>query len=162
MRGEGNSQQKSSKPNNRMKPLVLCIDIGSSSARCSLYSLPNEESKSIQAVGEPVSASWEVIHPTTGRIQLQQQQQHPHPHPTQTSNRSSDSIVDVFEILDGCIDEVLQRLPSGAEIVAIGFSSLVMNLVGVDANGKPVGQEATLSYACNLPQVALKTKELQT
>lgn len=47
------------------------------------------------------------------------------------------------------------------DIVAVGFSSLVMNLVGVDAEGIPVGDEATLSYACNLPQVATKVKELQ-
>lgn len=54
--------------------------------------------------------------------------------------------------IDQCIDNVLSSLRpshSSYHIVAIGFSSFVMNLVGVDEMGEPVGNEATCSYACN-------------
>ncbi len=36
-----------------------------------------------------------------------------------------------------------------------------MKLSGVDAEGEPVGEEATLAYACHGSAVAAKVQELQ-
>ena len=46
-------------------------------------------------------------------------------------------------------------------IVGVGFSSFVMNLVGVNGLGVPVGEEASISYACNTAEVAKEVQSLQ-
>lgn len=160
--------------------LVLCIDIGSSSVRCSLYKLPNDNdnggsgkdgsSSSIPIVSDATttgttttttlccssSRSWEAVHASTGKIRLQQDEES----------------ISLFDVLEECMDDLFQKINNtitssddddddDVVIVAVGFSSLVMNLIGVDAQGHPVGQEATLSYACNLPQVAQEVQELE-
>ena len=136
--------------------LILCIDLGSSSVRCSLYSMSGSSSneESVQPFDEACSLAWEAVHHETGKIRFQQGI------PGDKGNEN----VTLIDLVDQCIDKTLSKLKSlssEVEIVAVGFSSLVMNLVGVDANGVPVGEEATLSYACNLPQVTAKVKELQ-
>lgn len=128
--------------------LILCIDLGSSSVRCSLYTIGDDNAaEPIQVLdGGSTSLAWEAVHPETGKIRWRQ---------------APDGCT-LLDLVDQCVDELLEKLPSSSmDIVAVGFSSLVMNLVGVDAEGIPVGDEATLSYACNLPQVATKVKELQ-
>lgn len=135
-----------------MKRLVLCIDLGSSSVRCSLYRLPDEGTKTVQPFDETesISMAWEAVHAETGKVRLQQP-------------RVDGTTISLFDLVDQCIDATLVQLSLASEvrIAAIGFSSLVMNLIGVDKEGNPVGEEATLSYACNLPVVSAKVNELQ-
>jgi sugar (pentulose or hexulose) kinase len=70
----------------------------------------------------------------------------------------------VLTAIDECIDHVLELLRSSLQndyqVVAIGFSTFVMNFVGVDEMGKPVGEEATLSYACNRRDVVAQCARL--
>jgi len=150
--------------------LILCIDLGSSSVRCSLYSMNGSNSNNVESVQpfhEASSLSWEAAHHETGKIRLQQQpnQQQQQQQQAMVPGIHENETVTLFDLVDQCIDTTLAKLQStsssGVEIVAVGFSSLVMNLIGVDAHGNPVGEEATLSYACNLSQVAAKVKELQ-
>ena len=48
------------------------------------------------------------------------------------------------------------------QVVAIGFSTFVItNLVGVDIFGEPVGEPATLSYACNRENVVEECQNLR-
>jgi hypothetical protein len=140
----------------RMNKLILCVDLGSSSVRCSLYELVddlvvegNDGRAAVQVVdGLVTGLSWQAVHPHTGRLCLQQD-----------DDRS------LFAVVEACIDETLQKLATSTKsdgaIVAVGFSSLVMNLLGVDAAGQPVGEEATLTYACHSSAVAAKVQELQ-
>ena len=134
--------------------LILSIDLGTSSVRCSLYTTSNSNEEPIQLFGDASSLSWEAVHPETGKIRLHQ-------------FGDDETNVTLLDLVDQCIDKTLAKLQQSSsssddvEIVAVGFSSLVMNLIGVDADGTPVGEEATLSYACNLPPVAAKVKELQ-
>ena len=132
-----------------MKKAVLCIDIGSSSVRCSLYELAGETIRPLASDGVPLLAarSWDAVHPTTGHIQWWQ---------------NNNDGAEMLDFVDSCIDDVFAKLLSiDVQMVALGFSSLVMNLVGVDAQGQ-VLPEATMSYACNAPAVAANVKELQT
>ena len=78
----------------------------------------------------------------------------------------------VLSAIDECMDEVLRLLrqnrkkkgggierETSYQIVAIGFSTFVTNLIAVDEFGEPVAESATLSYACNREDVV---KECQT
>ena len=76
----------------------------------------------------------------------------------------------VLSAIDECIDEVLRLLrqkeekeggKSSYQIVGIGFSTFVTNLVGVDTFGEPVGETATLSYACNREDVVKECQSLR-
>lgn len=156
-----------------MKELVLCIDLGSSSVRCSLYELPPNNDKQahhhhhcgggpIQQLrrrddGQVVSAakSWQAV--LDGKIQWWQ------PQPQQSTNDSDNAQqpLSLLDLVDACVQDVLDQVQQeSVQIVAVGFSSLVMNLVGVDSKGQVIPQ-ATACYACNQPAVANKVKELQ-
>lgn len=84
----------------------------------------------------------------------------------------------LLDAIDTGVDRVLQQLerlsqppPSPAtpphdhydsyKVRAVGFSTLVMNLVGVDREGALVGDSATLSYACPSPSVHAEVEDLQ-
>ena len=78
----------------------------------------------------------------------------------------------VLSAIDECIDEALRLLrqkkkeeekvgESSYQIVTIGFSTFVTNLVGVDVFGEPVGESATLSYACNREDVVKECQSLR-
>jgi len=81
-------------------------------------------------------------------------------------------VYDVLDAIDTCVDETLRSLrrivhpdPSsgGGEyyrVVAVGFSTFVMNLVAVDIDGDPVGEVATCSYACNRADVVEECEKL--
>jgi len=47
------------------------------------------------------------------------------------------------------------------QVIGIGFSTFVMNLVGVDVYGEPVDELATLSYACNREDVVWQCRRLR-
>ena len=91
---------------------------------------------------------------------------------------------EVLNAIDKCVDETLRILrhkmmtddssvggedgvaPGGESqtsfrTVAVGFSTFVMNLVAVDIYGKPVGDVATCSYACNREDVVEECERLR-
>jgi len=90
-------------------------------------------------------------------------------------------VFDVLDAIDACVDETLRLLrrivhpePSSSSssssssgggechrLVAVGFSTFVMNLVAVDINGDPVGEVATCSYACNRADVVEECERLR-
>lgn len=141
-----------------MKKLVLCIDLGSSSVRCSLFEMEPGHNL-VLSVAKP----WEAVR--HGKIQWWQ------PQPQQDDNsKDLNSTISLLDLVDQSMDELLEKLASSTstgseessspQIVAVGFSSLVMNLIGVDQQGNVIPQ-ATLSYACNDALVATKVKALQ-
>jgi gluconokinase len=142
-----------------MAKVILAIDIGSSSVRCSAYtliesqsdSMVSDEGPSVQAL-ENCRAHRPVrsVEPNTGKIQLM----------GDSKDKKS-----LMENLDECIDELLENIRKSdlgpCQVVAVGFSAFVMNLVGVDAEGSIVGDEASVSYACNAPAVAKQCQNLR-
>ena len=89
------------------------------------------------------------VRPTTGHIVLRH-------------NKEST----LFDLIDGCVDDTLALLrkhyqDSNYEVVGVGFSSFVMNFIGLNDSGHPVGEEATLSYASNTPDVVKECQVLK-
>ena len=89
-------------------------------------------------------------------------------------------VYDVLDAIDTCVDETLRSLrrivhpdPSSSlfppssggdeyyRVVAVGFSTFMMNLVAVDIDGDPVGEVATCSYACNRADVVEECEKLR-
>ena len=73
---------------------------------------------------------------------------------------------------DNCVDETLKLLRQRMlscdlthsyphQVVAIGFSTFVMNFVALDIHGDPVGEVATCSYACNRDDVVEECQRLR-
>ena len=124
--------------------LVLSIDVGSSSIRCTAYDVTSAAECDPLPVRAASSAPRKVIQPGTGRILVY----------------SEDHTL--FDDIDQCVDEVVQQLNSCMDkVVAIGFSTLVMNLIGVDEHGIPIGNDATMSYACQTPAVSQEVDRLK-
>lgn len=151
------------------KYIILAIDAGSSSIRCTGYEYYGDNTESTndidsdnnnnndQSLSPLVTAmdgishtiSMSAIDPNTGHIHIQQ----------------------VLSAIDECVDKVLCLLRStynnnttsndGYKIIALGFSTFVMNLVGVDVNGDPVSDVATCSYACNRDDVVRECQALR-
>ena len=61
------------------------------------------------------------------------------------------------------MDELLSQLENDErrEIMGVGFTSFVMNLVGVDRDGNVMGARETMSYACSSKNVAQQVHALQ-
>ncbi|CAB9527016.1 Glycerol kinase [Seminavis robusta] len=136
--------------------IIVAIDIGSSSVRCSAYKFvegergDNEDPTLCQAMaGCRTSRSVRSVQPNTGKIEV--------------GGHSQDDTTSLMDNLDECMDELLQilRKKDTFQVVAIGFSCFVMNLVGVDDRGTIVGDAASISYACNAPEVAKQCKNLR-
>jgi gluconokinase len=138
--------------------VVITVDIGSSSVRCSAYSLRDAEGRNegggltnVQALDNCfTSRTVRSVQPNTGKIHL--------------SASENDSRKSLMENVDDCIDELLEILRQTQEsfqVVAVGFSCFVMNMVGVDKEGSVVGEEASISYACNSPTVAECCRKLR-
>jgi len=150
------------------KSIILAIDAGSSSVRCIGYEYHGNNTENTQDIdnndinknahfssslvtavdGISHTISISAIDPNTGNIHVKQ----------------------VLSAIDECVDEVLSLLRStqdntssndGYQIVALGFSTFVMNLVGVDVNGDPVSDVATCSYACNRDDVVRECQALR-
>ena len=147
--------------------VIVAIDIGSSSVRCSAFKYDSHQQQdgtvnpSVQALENcQAQRSVRSVQPNTGKIRLLSSEE------GEDDNNNSKSLMDH---LDDCMDEVLdkvrrnqqQQQSSGYEIVAVGFSAFVMNLVGVDAQGGIVGDEASISYACNTQSVARQCRKLR-
>lgn len=161
--------------------LILSIDIGSSSIKCSAFEVRNPRKNDQQQnssgqihdeqcmVGRTneyqipyiassiASASRDfcAVEPITGKIMVNE-------------NLSAPSL---FNVVDDCIDDVLKILEDKANvddtskinytILGCGITSFVMNLVGVDRDGHPLGNETTLSYACNNDAVNMEVETLR-
>ena len=70
---------------------------------------------------------------------------------------TNDSERTLLDLVEECVDETLTKLQhahDSIEVVAVGITSFVMNLVGIDAHGNIVGPQATMSYACSSDAVA--------
>ena len=154
--------------------MILALDIGSSSVRCSAFSTScspqndenggggggdDDSSVAVKALpGMTASRTVQQVQPNTGKIL--------HLFPDHDNGQPS-----LFDVIDQCVEETLEclRRRSAADvgggrpfrIVGVGFSSFVMNLVGVNGLGVPVGEEASISYACNTAEVAKEVQSLQ-
>jgi gluconokinase len=130
--------------------IIITIDVGSSSVRSSAYAL---QSGGILSPTSMASASrpQRSVQPNTGKIVL-------------TGGGNGPSLMD---LVDQCIDETLRKLrelfdrDQQWEVLGIGFSTFVMNLVGVSADGEVVGEEASISYACNSATVGEEVQALR-
>jgi len=132
--------------------VVLSIDVGSSSIRCTAYDITSAVAYAVAYDPLPVcaasSALRKVIQSGTGRILVYSD--------TNSEDRT------LFDDIDQCVDEVVQQLNSSTDkVVAIGFSTLVMNLIGVDEHGIPIGNDTTMSYACQTPTVNQEVDRLK-
>jgi gluconokinase len=130
--------------------IIITIDVGSSSVRSSAYALHSGGTLSSPSMAS-ASRPKRSVQPNTGKIVLK-------------GVGDSPSLMD---LVDQCVDETLQKLrelfgrDQQWEVLGIGFSTFVMNLVGVSADGAVVGEEASISYACNSAAVAEEVQALK-
>ena len=161
-----------------MRSFLLAIDAGSSSVRCTAYEYHQHHCKNggggtsarndkllssptlpppplvtaVKGIGHVIPL--EAIVPNTGHIRINE----------------------VLIAIDITIDETLRLLRQRMllsfdknimthsypyQVVAIGFSTFVMNFVALDIHGDPVGNVATCSYACNRDDVVKECHRLQ-
>ena len=147
--------------------LILAIDIGSSSIRCSAYRMVTSDddkgsastctSRRVVASVEGCSSSIKMqgVEPNTGKVRIYRK------------NDGGDEQC-MLDDIDSCVDVTLDKIrekygasKSSYIVSAVAFSTFVMNLVGIDGSGKPVGNDATLSYACNTPEVARECEAIR-
>jgi len=138
--------------------VILVLDVGSSSVRCSAYQIDENENDgtsttSVEALdGCYAQLKIRSVQPNSGKIILN------------GVKEDTGECYNLLDEIDGCIHKTLASLRehdfSSFQIVGLGFSTLVMNLIGVDKNGYVIGEEATISYACNSPEVAQKCRNL--
>ena len=170
--------------------VILSIDVGSSSIRCTPYkylndadgtgagatrsatspSSPSNKNKhkflasrcndidksTIIAIDQCASVcNISCVEADTGYILLQRK--------CSTANTSRTILQDI----NGCIDETIASLRvhqhETFQIIAVGITTFVMNLIGIDNNGENVslGKEYTCSYACNLQSVQHQCHQLK-
>ena len=156
--------------------IVLALDIGSSSIRCSPYECsstsPSQSTttSAVRAIPECCAVrKVSSVRPNTGKIiltHLKSQSDKPGNH--------SVNVTSLFDEIDDCIDESLHSLRSHYngnnkneknscfQIVGVGISTFVMNFIGVNSNGQIINdEESTLSYACNSPEVVQECHSLK-
>jgi gluconokinase len=125
--------------------VILALDIGSSSVRCTAYQV--YDFASVSAITNcSASRTVRLVLPTTGKIQLQL------------------GDLTLMDQVDACVNDTLQSLRKLTEpwrVVAVGCSCFVMNLVAVKADGSLVGDEASMSYACNAASVAAECQMIR-
>ena len=149
--------------------IVLAIDVGSSSIRCTAFKIliesdekpgvSNEEQPSlIRAVPDcSFSKKMQCVHPNSGRINL-------------FSQNSSSKRTTLLDEIDSSVDATLAKLRGqyncdnslsdvAFAICGIAFSTFVMNLIGVDETGEMIGEAATMTYACNNAEAAKEDSE---
>jgi len=151
--------------------IVLAIDVGSSSIRCTAFKIliesdekpgvSNEEQPSlIRAVPDcSFSKKMQCVHPNSGRINL-------------FSQNSSSKRTTLLEEIDSSVDATLAKLRGqyncdnslsdvAFAICGIAFSTFVMNLIGVDETGEMIGEAATMTYACNNAEAAKECRKIR-
>jgi sugar (pentulose or hexulose) kinase len=141
-----------------MRSFILAIDAGSSSIRCTAYDYHSGgggvvfSNRNLASGTPPLTPLVEAVNGVSYAIPLE----------AVVPNTGHIRIHEVLIAIDSCIDETLSLLRQSMmsddsshtyQVVAIGFSTFVMNFVAVDINGDPVGDVATCSYACNRDDV---------
>lgn len=118
--------------------VILAVDIGSSSVRCTAF-VWSDDHIVVGLTGS--SRKSRSLHPISGKVCLEP----------------------ILTAVEECVDDVLQQLTveEDYEVVAVGLTSFVMNLVGVDGSGTAVGDDVTISYVCNTDAVAEEVRILQ-
>ena len=159
-----------------MRSIILNVDVGSSRIDCSAYEYRHNivsleqwslascmleaGDKGVMCVGGNSSSDQLVDRVIQHTIPL-----------LAISDAGNVRINEVLLGIDNCIDEMLKLLsqqhhhaPAGDssyQVIAIGFTTFVMNLVAVDIHGDPVGEAATCSYACNKEDVVEECNRLR-
>ena len=194
-------ENKEKNQQQQRQSIILAIDAGSSSIRCTAYEYNdchhasdgsehngygNGDDVRDGGHGDDCCNEQETSQSTPSLAPLIrpiEEASHTLPMASVIPNTGYIRIHDVLTAIDECVDEVLRSLRSMAtdvsstkpevehdarmrlqpsfQIVAIGFSTFVMNLVGVDEYGEPVGESATLSYACNREDVVRECQTLR-
>ena len=133
---------------NQPTSIILAIDTGSSSVRCSAYNVVcgdhNDDHNDNVVVMDGCFSSRKFK--------------------SLTPEGKFNNIQKLIEETNQCMDETLSSLRKkniSFEIIGVAMSSFVMNLIGVNQGGIPVGEWATLSYACNSPSVTEQCKQLK-
>ena len=132
--------------NDDVVQVILALDIGSSSIRCGAYKVIGESNVE-QLEGCFASKVLRTVEPTTGKIEL-----------------TTEHGTSLFDEFDAIVDTTLQNLrkyPTPTRVAGMGFASFCMNLIALDAEGIPVGKDATLSYACSTSAVADECRRLK-
>jgi len=131
-----------------LSSIILALDIGSSSIRCSAYLLSDVEATQTSPIENCRKVRrFQTVDPVTGKINM-------------TLSEESNLLDEIDSLIDECL-ETLRISMHPFRIVGLGFSSFVMNLVAVDESGKVVGGAATLSYACHSHEVASACRTLK-
>ncbi len=141
--------------------IILAIDVGSSSVRCTAYQYSGT-SDTIETVAVDCCSSSiqrPGVEPITGNIRTN----------------------GLFEAVDSLVDDALSKLRASSnqnqqriQVLAVGFSTFAMNLVSVDSGGEliAIGQNHKtttttttttigISYACNAADVHAECQKLR-
>lgn len=129
-----------------MQKIIISLDVGSSSIRCTPFVLQTKQDGNDNETSSPVTAIPECastykgssVKPGTGYIKI---------------DIEGKTIV---EIISSSIDQTLSLLRARKqefEVVAVGITTFVMNLLGVSSDGTVSDSSHTCSYACNLETV---------
>lgn len=142
--------------------IILTLDVGSSSIRCSAYEYYSDSKASdcrVSAVDDcKCVCKVSCIRPGHGHISLSRSL---HPENHQTNSMS------LLDDIDNCVNECVEKLRSHYQnasfsIISIGLTTFVMNLIATDINGNPCGEKMTLSYACNRMEVNDVCRQLKS
>ena len=136
--------------------VILALDVGSSSVRCSAYDSlsPGISAAGKQGVEEPQLSRLRCL-ATSRRLRRSVDFQGRIAWNESTCSRN------LLDVLDECVDDVLnQNELQEKQIIGVGFSTFAMNLVGVNRLGEMVGGDATMSYACQMPEVNAEVEEI--
>lgn len=137
--------------------IILAVDVGSSSVRCTAFS--TEDTNVTLMAGCMAQMEVRSVEPNTGHILLTtEDNDHNDNSPSETTS--------TMDRVDACVDHVINQLryqlnDGGFRIVGIGFTSFVMNFIAVDKYGEPIGKEFTISYACNASSVIRECQDIR-
>lgn len=124
--------------------VILALDIGSSSVRCTAYSKNGTSVMSLP--GNSCNISFRSVKPNSGKISLL---------------FGKGTLMDAVDESVSSVLRKLRGLKQSFQVVGVGFSSFVMNLIAVDAQGKFFDEEASITYACNSPEVVNECKQIR-
>jgi sugar (pentulose or hexulose) kinase len=173
-----------------MKSIILIVDAGSSSIRCTAHKyhgIVKSQSTRITPRILEIDDNYDDVEardatlstPPSNLVEALSGIGHTIPLNAIVPSSGHIRVHEVLDAIDDCVDKTLKSLrqnihnphPTASSgdgsvvrchrVVAIGFSSFVMNLVAVDINGDPVGEVATCSYACNREDVVRECEQLK-